>query len=140
MIYKENAFQYDVDPYHRWRVNPGDMLSDFLARDLGRAGLFRAVYGPSDVVDTRYRLEGWIEEFAGRGGKDGPKAVLSLQATFVDLAKKETPERVIFQKSYQLMEPLIEKSPEGLTRAMSLAMERLSKQVISDVYSALKNR
>jgi uncharacterized lipoprotein YmbA len=140
MIYKEKAFQYHVDPYHRWRVNPGDIVSDFLTRDLSRAGLFRAVYSHSDVADTRYRLEGWIEEFAGWGGKEGAKAVLSLEVTFVDLSKKEAPERVVFQKSYCYTEPLLEKTPEGLTRAMSSVMERLSKQIISDLYNALKNR
>ena len=43
--------------------------------------------------------------------KDGRKAVLSLHVTFLDLKKRETAARVIFQREYAGVDPYAEKTP-----------------------------
>lgn len=45
---------------------------------------------------------------------------------------------MLFQKNYRAEEPLTEKTPDGLAQAMSRAMERLSAQIITEVYQAAK--
>lgn len=140
MVYKEGPHLRNVDAYNRWRTKPGDMVTDNLARDLRNSGLFRAVFSYNDSQETRYLLEGQVDEFLEVSDKDGRKAVLSLNVTFLDLKKKETVDKVIFQRDYRFIEPFAEKTPEGFAKGMSRAMEKFSKQVISEVYQAIKNQ
>jgi uncharacterized lipoprotein YmbA len=140
MVYQDSPFHRGSDPYNRWRVNPNDMVTDFLLRDLRKAGLFRAVFSYNDSEDTRYLLEGWVDEFLELTGKDGRKAVLSLNVTLLDLTQKEIVGKVVFQRDYRYVEPLGAATPEGLAQGMSRAMEKFSRQVILDISRALKNR
>lgn len=140
MVYKEGPNLRNVDAYNRWRTKPGDMVTDNLARDLRNSGLFRAVFSYNNSEETRYLLEGQVDEFLEVSEKDGRKAILTLNATFLDLKKEDTADKVIFQRDYRFIEPFGEKTPEAFAKGMSKAMEKFSKQVISDVYQAIKNR
>lgn len=140
MVYKEGPNLRNVDAYNRWRTKPGDMVTDSLSRDLRNSGLFRAVFSYNDNEETRYLLEGQVDEFLEVSERDGRKAVLSLNVTFLDLKKKDTIDKVIFQRDYRFIEPIAEKTPGGFAKGMSKAMEKFSKQVIPDVYQAIKSR
>jgi ABC-type uncharacterized transport system auxiliary subunit len=140
MIYKEGPNLRNVDLYNRWRSKPGEMVTEYLTRDLKNSGLFRAVMSCNDIEDTRYLLEGQVDEFLDVSEKDGRKAVLSLNVTFLDLKKKDTIEKVIFQRDYKVVEPYTEKTPAGFAQGMSKAMEKISRQIILDLQDAVKNR
>jgi ABC-type uncharacterized transport system auxiliary subunit len=140
MIYKEGPNLRNVDPYNRWRTRPGEMATEYLARDLRNSGLFRAIISHNDSEETRYLLEGQVDEFLEASEKDGRTAVLSLYITFLDLKKRETAEKVIFQRDYKVVEPYGEKTPAGLAQGMSKAMEKISRQIILDLQDAVKNR
>ena len=88
MIYKEGPNLRNVDPYNRWRTKPGEMAAEYLVRDLRNCGLFRAVISYNDSEETRYLLEGQVDEFLEVSEKDGRKAVLGLNVTFLDLTKR----------------------------------------------------
>ncbi len=137
MIYKEGPNLRNVDPYNRWRTKPGEMAAEYLVRDLRNAGLFRAVISYDDSKETRYLLEGQVDEFLEASEKDGRKAVLSLHITFLDLKKRDTVEKVIFQRDYKVVEPFIEKTPAALAQGMSRAMEKISKQIILDLQNGV---
>jgi ABC-type uncharacterized transport system auxiliary subunit len=137
MIYREGPYQRGVDPYNRWRVNPGDMVTDHLLRDLRKAGLFKAVFSYNDGEETRYLLEGQVLEFLESKEKDGRKAVFDLNVTLQDLAKKEVPERIVFQRHYRYTEPLELTTCECLAQAMSKAMETFSRQLMMDLSKAV---
>lgn len=140
IIYREGPFQRGADPYNRWRVNPGDMVTDFLLRDLRRAGLFKAVFSYNNPETARYHLEGQVVEFMESREKDGLKAVLGLNVTFLDLSGTGIPERIVFQRDYRYMEPLETETYEGLARAMSRAMEKFSGQLMKDLHKAMSGR
>ncbi len=140
MVYKEGPNLRNVDPYNRWRTKPGEMTAEYLIRDLRNSDLFRAVVSYDDSMETRYLLEGQVDEFLDVSEKDGRKAVLSLNVTFLDLKKREAAERVIFQRDYKAVEPYPEKTPTALAQGMSRAMEKISRQIILDLQDALKNR
>ena len=140
MIYKEGPNLRNVDPYNRWRTKPGEMATEYLVRDLRNSGLFRAVISYNDSEETRYLLEGQVDEFLEVSEKDGRKAVLSLHVTFLDLKKRETAEKVIFQRDYKVVEPYTEKTPAALAQGMSRAMEKISRQIILDLQNAVKSR
>jgi ABC-type uncharacterized transport system auxiliary subunit len=140
MIYKEGPNLRNVDPYNRWRTKPGEMATEYLSRDLRNSGLFRAVISYDDSKETRYLLEGEVDEFLEVSEKDGRKVVLSLHVTFLDLKKRDTAEKVIFQRDYKVVDPYVEKTPAGFAQGMSRAMEKISKQIILDLQNAVKNR
>ena len=140
MIYKEGPNLRNVDPYNRWRTKPGEMATEYLTRDLRNSSLFRAVVSNNDSEETRYLLEGQVDEFLEVSEKDGRKAALSLNVTFLDLKKRETVERVIFQRDYNVVESYAEKTAAAFAQGMSRAMEKISRQIILDLQNAVKNR
>jgi ABC-type uncharacterized transport system auxiliary subunit len=140
MIYKEGPNLRNVDSYNRWRTKPGEMAAEYLVRDLRNSGLFRAVISYDDSEETRYLLEGQVDEFLDASEKDGRKAVLGLNVTFLDLKKRDTAEKVVFQRDYKVVEPYTEKTPAAFAQGMSSAMEKISRQIILDLQEAVTSR
>ena len=140
MVYKPDLFKLAIYNYSRWRVNPGDLVTDYLLRDLRNSGIFRAVFSYRDAETTRFILKGGIEEFLELDEQNSAKAMLSISVALLDLSEKEITRKVLFQKGYRFSEPLKERTAEGLARGMSNAMAQFSEQLVKDINSAVKNR
>jgi ABC-type uncharacterized transport system auxiliary subunit len=140
MLTRQRPFRLDAYHEHRWRVPPAEMAEDLLRRDLRRAGIFRAVLSPRDAEETRFMLEGGVEEFFEAGEEAGRKAVLVATLTLLDLSRQEVSARVVFQRSYRAEAPFKTEGAAGFAEAMSSAMAELSKQAIADIGQALKDR
>lgn len=137
MVYRPEAFKLDTYASNRWMVNPGDMTSDYLLRDLRNSGLFRAAFSYRDYEDARFMLEGGLEEFLEIDEGKTRSAVMTLSVNLLDMSRTGTPGRLIFQKKYRSVEPITDADPAGLARAMSNGMAKVSSQVIKDVYDAV---
>jgi ABC-type uncharacterized transport system auxiliary subunit len=140
MVYQPQPYKSQVYNYSRWRVNPGNLVTDYLLRDFRDATLFKAVFGPDSGSKHRFRLEGGVVEFQEVNEPGSWKAALALTVTLLDTDKEEVPQRVVFQKNYRVQEPMPEKTPQGLAQAMSRAMEEVSARIIQDTYEAARNR
>jgi ABC-type uncharacterized transport system auxiliary subunit len=140
IVYQPQPFQSQVYNYSRWRANPGNLVTDYLVRDLREAGLFRAVFGPDSGAKARFKVEGGVAEFQEVDAADGWQASLALTVTLLDTDKEEIPQRVVFQKNYRVQAPMPEKTPQGLAQAMSQAMAQASGRIIADVYEAARTR
>ena len=140
MVYRPSPYKSDVYRYHRWRVNPGYLVTDYLIRDLRNSRLFRGVFLGPNTGNSRYHLEGTVEEFQELDEPDGWKASLAINVTLLDTVQELMPQRVVFQRNYRAVEPLVQKTPHGLAQGMSQAMENVSAQIINDVYQACHNR
>jgi len=140
MLYRQEGNRREAYPEHRWRVVPADMVTEFLRRDLREARLFRAVLSPRDIEEVRYSLEGEVEEFLERREGGERKAFLTVAVTLLDLSSKESAGLVVFQNTYRLESPIPEKGGAGFAAGMSRAMSQFSRQVISDIGSALRGR
>jgi ABC-type uncharacterized transport system auxiliary subunit len=140
MVYQPRPFQSQVYNYSSWRANPGYLVTDFLLRDLRESGLFKAVFGPASTGDHRFRLEGGVTEFQEVDAADGWQASLALTVTLLDTRQEELPQRVVFQKNYRAQAPMPEKTPQGLARGMSAAMEQVSAHIINDTWEAARTR
>ncbi|MBE0556099.1 MAG: membrane integrity-associated transporter subunit PqiC [Proteobacteria bacterium] len=138
MLYRQGPFRRDAYRERRWRVPPGDMVTDFLQRDLRHAGLFRAVLAARDPEETRFVLMGGVDEFGEVADGERRKAVLAATVTLLDLSVREIPGRVVFQKNYRTEAPIGEAGDSDLAESMSRAMAQFSTQVIADIASALK--
>jgi cholesterol transport system auxiliary component len=140
MMYKPEGHKMGMYNYHKWRTNPGDMVTDFLARDFRSAGLFRAVFSSRQPDGARFVVEGGVEEFAESREAGGWKAALRLQVTLLDTDQSDVTGRVMFQKSYQAAEPIPERSPDAFARGMSAAMGKVSTRIMQDVHDAVRDR
>ncbi|MEW6659501.1 MAG: ABC-type transport auxiliary lipoprotein family protein [Thermodesulfobacteriota bacterium] len=140
MVYRPASHQSEAYRYHRWRVNPGQMVTDFLLRDLRHAGLFKAVFPYDSTGKTRFQLEGAVEEFQEVDSGDNWTAVLAVNVTLLDTTKEEITQRVLFQKNYRAAAAIIHRTPQGLAAAMSQAMQKLSAAIISDIHQAAWQR
>jgi ABC-type uncharacterized transport system auxiliary subunit len=137
MVFRPEEFKLDTYASNRWMVNPGDMTSDYLLRDLRNSGLFHAVFSYRDYEDARFVLGGGLEEFLEIDEGKSRTAVLTLSVNLLDLSRSGTPSRLIFQKKYRSVEPISDADPAGLARAMSNGMAKVSAQVIKDVYDSV---
>ena len=139
MFYKPAPFKREAYNYHCWRINPGDMITDCLLRDLRASGLFKAVFSSYDYGTTRFRLEGCVDECMGVYEQTPGKARLGLTVTLLDTKAENATKTILFQKNYKTSELLENRTPEELTRSMSRAMCTLSQQITKDIYTSLES-
>jgi ABC-type uncharacterized transport system auxiliary subunit len=139
IIYRDGSFKLNEYFYHKWRANPGDMVTDFLRRDIQNSGLFKAVLPHGSDFPFSCALEGSVDEFVEWDTPEGWKAVLSITITLMASNEPDVSKRILFQKTYRAEKPFPEKNPQGLSQAMSLAMGDISSSVIRDIYSVLAN-
>ena len=135
MVYRTKPYEYYVDYYNRWRVNPGDIVTDYLLRDLKNAGLFKAVFSYRDSEDARFYIQGGVEDFLEIKEGGVSQAVLTVHISLLDMTQKEITQKVIFQKRYHHIQPLEDDSAAALAKGMSQAMGIMSKDVIKDIYT-----
>ncbi len=140
MVYKVNPYRTGTYWYNRWRANPGYLVTDYLARDLRDSKLFAGVFSCDLSGPARFELEGDVVDFQEVDSPGIWQAALTLNVTLLDTDKDNITERVMFQRRYETLEPMPTKSPQGLAEAMSRAMQKLSGQIIDDVYRAVKQR
>ncbi len=140
MVYQPQPFQSGVYNYSRWRANPGNLVTDFLVRDLRDSGLFKGVFGPSGAGQYRFKLEGGVVEFQELDAAGGWQASLVLTVALLDTQQEELPQRLVFQKTYRVQAPMPEKTPQGLAQGMSQAMAEASAKIIQDTYEAVRRR
>ncbi|MFH1950905.1 MAG: ABC-type transport auxiliary lipoprotein family protein, partial [Pseudomonadota bacterium] len=134
IIYRDKSFKRDEYFYHKWRANPGDLVTYFLSRDIRNSGLFTAVLPQGSDFPFSCVLEGSVDEFVEWDAPGGWNAVLAVTIALMAVNEPDVSKRILFQKSYRVEKPFTEKNPQGLAQAMSLAMAEISRKVIMDIY------
>ena len=137
IIYRQRPFTRDAYAYHMWRANPGDLVSSFLARDLQRSLVFKAVAAHNTGVLSSHIIRGTVDEFYEHDGQDYWEAVLAVSITLMVNNEPDIANRVLFQKSYSARKACRQKNPQSLAAAMSEAMANISEKIITDIYSFL---
>jgi len=140
MVFRSDAYSFDSFNYSRWAVNPADMIGDKLLGDMRESGLFSAVFSRQETDEGQFIISGGIEEFYLRMDKTGKTAVVSISISLQDIREKEIGRRMMLQKKYVREEPLSESSPRGYCQAASQATQVISREIIGDIYAAVKTR
>jgi ABC-type uncharacterized transport system auxiliary subunit len=139
IIYQEKPFKKDSYTYHKWSVNPADIVTYLTGRDLKNSGLFKGVLLPGERNrEFTFRLGGMLDEFYELDEDSGWSGVLSLSITLIPEGKAKKARMDIFQKTYREIEKCEKKNPAGLAAALSRAMEKISRQIGEDVYSFIR--
>jgi ABC-type uncharacterized transport system auxiliary subunit len=140
MIYRDRPFKREAYTYHKWRTNPGDLVSSLLARDIQRSGLFKAVVSHESRLSVSYVLEGSVDEFLESNREGVLQAVLTVSTTLMAAGERDLNKSVLFQETFHAAEPCKEKGPQALAEAMSEAMAQVSQEIIRSLYNHLKDR
>jgi ABC-type uncharacterized transport system auxiliary subunit len=137
MVYQEREFALGEYAQHRWRAAPSQLATSNLLRDLRAGGLFNGVVPADSMVRPTHLLEGNVDKFLERSGKDGISAVLEMTVCLSEVGRGGT---VILQKSYRAPVPAGAKNPRALAEAMSRAMAEVSRRIGEDVHAAIAAR
>ena len=125
IVYRTNAYRLDYYQYHRWSTSPGVLVGNYLEQALEHSGQFKAVLrGPS--TDAAVTLGGRvvaIEEVDRSRTKWVGRIVLELSLT-----DSRTGE-ILWHEQFEETEPMPLQRPEGLARALSIAMSRITARV-----------
>jgi cholesterol transport system auxiliary component len=140
MVYRDSAFRRESYNYHRWRSNPGDLVTYFIARDLRESGLFKAVSPRAAGIFSQYALEGSVEEYFEWETEETWKAVLTVSITLLVDTEPDASKKVLFQKTVSSSKPCRQKNPLGFAEAMSEAVAEISMETIKSIHHHLKNR
>lgn len=140
IIYRDRSFKRAAYDYHKWHANPGEFVSHFLARDLQRSHLFRAVVPRNRPFPGASVLGGSVDEFLEADMPAGWQAVLSLSIILIAEHEPDAAKKILFQKTYDIRKPCRRKNPRALAEAMSQAMSEASVRIIRDVYEHLAQR
>jgi len=137
IIFKTGTYKRDAYHYHRWRSKPGDLVTSFLARDLQKSSLFKAVFAFDNRLPSSHIITGTVDEIFEEDEKDVWKAVLSVSITLMKENEPDINKSVLFQNRYKIKEVCKEKTLHALAEAMSKAMSLISEAIISDIYQTL---
>ena len=120
----------------QWRENPADMVTRLLSRDLKRSGMFRSILPPGDGASFSHLLRGSVDEFFVWDTEKSWQAVIFLN---IVLEEREG-EGNRFQRTYSTSKLCNTKQPASLAESMSIAMGKLSKKIMEDIYRYLEER
>lgn len=137
MVYRTAPFVRGMYHYHRWRVNPADMVTDLLSRDIQQSGLFSGVFSYNDYEKTGYRLGGHIREFFKKNQQGRETTVLEVTIVLLDASQRNTSRMIVFQKVYHAEVLLTEDSPSAYAAGMSNALKMVSKSLLNDLQEAV---
>jgi cholesterol transport system auxiliary component len=135
IIYRDRSFKRQAYTYYKWRANPGNLVTYFLGRDMQQSGLFKAVLPGSSKFPATFVLEGTVDEFLETDTPNGWEAKLSVSVAFMGENESDISKKVLFQKTYHTNRSCRQKHPRALAEAMSLAMSKVSGEIINDIYS-----
>ena len=134
MMVRTGQYRFDAYDHSRWHVNPADMLTGFILRDITQSGMFKGTYCYYDTELSRYILEGYIDEF---GETSDAKAAVGIRITLLDTSQQNPAGQILFQRHYAEAAPISDRSALSLAAGLSHAMRNLSARLINDIGRAL---
>jgi ABC-type uncharacterized transport system auxiliary subunit len=129
IVYRVTPYRLDYYNYHRWSAAPGLLVANYLERAFEKSGHFAAVTherNPAAPVTLGGRVIA-IEEVDQTKTKWLGRIVLEL--TLTDSAS----DTILWAEQFEETEPLPVQSPEGLARALSVALERIANRAVPAV-------
>jgi ABC-type uncharacterized transport system auxiliary subunit len=128
IVYRINAVRVDYYHYHRWSAPPGVIVARALARGLERGGRLRVAGAP--VGDAVLALDGRItaiEEVDITAERWVGRVALELRATELRTGD------VVWSAAFDESAPLTVRSPEGLARALGVAIARIAARAAPEL-------
>jgi ABC-type uncharacterized transport system auxiliary subunit len=129
MIYRASPYRLDYYQYHHWSATPGVMVGGFLEQALARTGSFRSVVR-EPTADAALVVGGRvvaIEEVDRSATQWLGRIAIELAATDPHTGE------VVWTRTFDESEPMPAQSPEGLARALSIALDRIASRAAPEL-------
>lgn len=129
IVYRVTPYRLDYYNYHRWSATPGTLIANYLERAFEKSGKFGAVTrdaNPDAAVTLGGRVVA-IEEVDKSKTQWFGRVVLELSLTDTKTGE------VLWSEQFEENEPLAIQTPEGLARALSVALERIANRAVPAV-------
>lgn len=124
IVYRTSPYRLDYYDYHRWSAAPGVLVGNYLEEALERGGHVRAVRRDL-TTDADAILSGRIAVIEEVDvSKDRWEARIVLELQLSDVTSGET----MWSGQYEERELLATQTPEGLARALSVALGRIVEE------------
>lgn len=136
IIFKKEDFTRDEYTYHKWRAQPGELVSFYLARDFSDTGRFQAALSYESTLPYSHLITGVVEDFYLQKG-DTNEAVLSIAVNLVEGVHRNQGNAILMQKKYRLGIESQADGLQGFAKAMSTAMQQVSAEILRDVAALL---
>ena len=135
IVYRNNPYRLDYYNYHRWVATLGVLVGGYLEKALSRTGNFKAVLR-EQTADTSLVLGGRINaiEEVDRDPKHWVGRI-SLELTLTDPKTGD----VVWAQPFEETEPLPVQNPEGLARAISIALDRIAQRAAPQIAEHAEN-
>jgi len=129
IVYRLTPYRLDYYNYHRWSAPPGTLIGNFLEATFEASGRFLSVTreaNPQAPVVLGGRVIALEEVDKSKTSWVG-HAVVELRLT--DAATGD----VVWTQQFDESEPVTEQTPEGLARALSMALGRIAKNALPPI-------
>lgn len=129
IVYRTTPYRLDYYQYHRWSAAPGVLVGNYLEQALERTGKFREV--------VRELVEGAPVVLGGRvvAIEEVDKSKTRwLGRIVIELALRDAKtSAILWSSQFEETEPLAAQTPEGLARALSVAMARIVHRAAPEI-------
>ena len=134
-VYRTSDARYESDFYNQFLVAPAALITEELRKGLTQSQVFRHVIGSSNQLQPTHVLQAAVSGLYGdfRNGS-APKAVLEME--FFLTKEADGRSQIVMEKSYAKTVDVSRRTPEGLVRGWSQALEEILTALVADLKSA----
>ena len=124
IVYRPTPYRLDFYQYHRWSAAPGAMVGNYLEQAFENSGRFRSVVRElsSDAPAVLGGRVVAIEEIDT--SKTSWRGRIVIELTLTDTKTGA----ILWTEQFDESEPLKMQTPEGLAKALSVAMARIAER------------
>ena len=131
--FSDGKYLRDYYYYHRWAINPREMVTGALVRDFQTSEAFRAVLHGPTPASPHYELEGNVLEFSLRNDGDGWESSFSAEVMLFKRSYTDMNRELLFQKVYTHRVPARDRKPREIVESLSLAVKAFSAVIQEDL-------
>ena len=136
IVYRASPVRFDFYEYHRWSSRPGEQIADYLREAYDASGRFCAVVR-RDMPGGGLTLGGRV--IALEELDVTPRRWLGRVEIELWLTDEESGQ-IVWRRRTSDQEPVRARNPEGLARALSVAMERIAARTAPALAAAARAR
>ena len=133
IVYRPTANEAGFYEYHRWAVNPRQMIAESVAGGVRATALFNDVALRDPGAAVAYRLTGSIERFEEVDDGHDVQAVCMLSAKLLDVRSKT----IVWSHSEIAAAPVIDRSVAGVVASLSAATRTAVDALVASMTSEL---
>ena len=136
LVYQTSPYELAFYNYHQWASPPEEQVRRVLALHLERSGLFREVLLTPGAPRGEYLLTGEIRRLCeeDEGEHWYASLVLALQVVRTGDGK------VIWSRVFRKRVPAENRSPVGIVRALSEALDQVAQELVDELGRTLADR